>query len=147
MKYYISRPPRIPQSQQAELKVATTLLESENCLRNFSPASASGFDGCNTKYLRHAWKQAGPLLLRKAYHIPTGGLLTRGSRRNVIGLFPRRTRRDLRNVKDYELISLISNGLRLVSAAINQRLPSLCHGIIGNRQKGFTAGRSGSHSL
>jgi hypothetical protein len=97
--------------------------------------SAPGIDGMSNVFIKKYWQYFRTPLFNYANSCLAKKRLTANFRSASIKLIPKKG--DLGDLKNWRLISLLSNMYKIISSAINARLNTVVNRICSRAQKGF----------
>ena len=126
-------------SERLKLENPLTLFELDEAVKQANKNSAAGIDGLSGKFILKNWPVLRKPLLRYANCCFAKGTLSDSFRTASIRLIPKKG--ELGNIKNWRLISLLSNLYKILSCALNNRLKTTTDRITSRAQKGFTSSR------
>ena len=126
-------------SERLKLENPLTLFELDKAVKRANKNSAAGIDGLSGKFILKNWPVLRKPLLRYANCCFAKGTLSDSFRTASIRLIPKKG--ELGNIKNWRLISLLSNLYKILSCALNNRLKTTTDRITSRAQKGFTSSR------
>jgi hypothetical protein len=121
--------------EKLSLDSRLTIEELDRSLEKANMKSSPGHDGFSNVLIKHCWKYLRYPLFNYANHCFETGILTQNFRSAVIKLIPKKG--DIKNLKNWRPISLLSNMYKIISRAITARLTKINNRICSRAQKGY----------
>ena len=121
------------------LDVKFKIDELDCAIKDANMNSAAGIDGLSTKFISKFWTIFRVPLFKYANCCFRKGSLTDTFKSATIRLIPKKG--DVRNIKNWRPISLLSNLYKILSRALNNRLLTTTDRVTSPVQKGFTKSR------
>ncbi|CAM2096258.1 unnamed protein product [Caretta caretta] len=132
--------PTVIMGDRDRLKLPLTLAEFSEALRCMPTNKSPGMDGLTMEFYRAFWDILGPDLATVWAESLQGGVLPLSCRQVVLALLLKK--RDLRNLRNWRPISLLSTDYKIVAKAISLRLGSVMADVIHPDQTYTVPGHS-----
>ncbi|CAM5160671.1 unnamed protein product, partial [Natator depressus] len=132
--------PTVSVGDRERLELPLTLAEFSEALRRMPTNKSPGMDGLTVEFYRAFWDILGPDLVTVWAESLQGGVLPLSCRRAVLALLPKRG--DLRDLRNWRPLSLLSTDYKIVAKAISLRLGSVMADVIHPDQTYTVPGRS-----
>ncbi|CAM2103349.1 unnamed protein product [Caretta caretta] len=120
--------PMVSVSDQDRLELPLTLAEFSEALRRMPTNKSPGMDGLTVEFYRVFWDVLGPDLVTVWTETLQSGVLPLLCRRAVLALLPKKG--DLRNLRNWHPVLLLSTDYKIVVKAISLRLGSVLADVI-----------------
>ncbi|CAM2096672.1 unnamed protein product [Caretta caretta] len=120
--------PMVSVGDQDRLELPLTLAEFSEALRRMPTNKSLGMDGLTVEFYRAFWDILGPDLVTVWAESLQSGVLPLSCRRAVLALLPKKG--DLRNLRNWRPVSLLSTDYKIVAKAISLRLGSVLADVI-----------------
>ncbi|CAM2102669.1 unnamed protein product [Caretta caretta] len=120
--------PMVSVGDQDRLELSLTLAEFSEALHRMPTNKSPDMDGLAVEFYRTFWDILGPDLATVWAESLQGGVLPLLCRRAVLALLPKKG--DLRDLRNWHLISLLSTDYKIVAKAISLRLGSVMADVI-----------------
>ncbi|CAM2112257.1 unnamed protein product [Caretta caretta] len=114
--------PTVSVGDRDRLELPLTLAEFSEALRRMPTNKSPGMDGLTVEFYRAFWDILGPDLVTVWAESLQGGVLPLSCRRAVLALLPKKG--DLRDLRNWRPLSLLSTDYKIVAKAISLRLGS-----------------------
>ncbi|CAM2103893.1 unnamed protein product [Caretta caretta] len=115
--------PTVSMGDRDRLELPLTLAEFSEALRRMPTNKSPGMDGLTVEFYRAFWDILGPDLVTVWAESLQGGVLPLSCRRAVLALLPKKG--DLRDLRNWRPLSLLSTDYKIVAKAISLRLGSV----------------------
>ncbi|CAM2118646.1 unnamed protein product [Caretta caretta] len=132
--------PRVSASDRDRLELPLTLAEFSEALRRMPTNKSPGMDGLTVEFYRVFWDVLGPDLVTVWAKSLQSGVLPLLCRRAVLALLPKKG--DLRDLRNWRPVSLLSTDYIIVAKAILLRLGSVLADVIHPDQTYAVSDRS-----
>ncbi|CAM2111563.1 unnamed protein product [Caretta caretta] len=132
--------PTVSVDDRDRLELPLTLAEFLEALHRMPTNKSPGMDGLTVEFYRTLWDILGPDLVTIWAESLQSGVLPLSCRRAVLALLPKKG--DLRNLRNWRPISLLSTDYKIVAKAISLRLGSVMADVIHPDQTYTVLGRS-----
>ncbi|CAM5117260.1 unnamed protein product [Natator depressus] len=132
--------PTVSVGDRERLELPLTLAEFSEALRRMPTNKSPGMDGLTVEFYRAFWDILGPDLVTVWAESLQGGVLPLSCRRAVLALLPKKG--DLRDLRNWRPLSLLSMDYKIVAKAISLRLGSVMADVIHPDQTYTVPGRS-----
>ncbi|CAM2106491.1 unnamed protein product [Caretta caretta] len=132
--------PTVTMGDRDRLELPLTLAEFSEALRRMPTNKSPGMDGLTVEFYRAFWDIFGPDLVTVWTESLQSGVLPLSCRRAVLALLPKKG--DLRYLRNWRPISLLSTDYKIVAKAISLRLGSMMADMIHSDQTYTVLGRS-----
>ncbi|CAM4534079.1 unnamed protein product, partial [Caretta caretta] len=132
--------PMVSVGDRDRLELPLTLAEFSEALRRMPTNKSPGMDGLTVEFYRAFWDIPGPDLATVWAESLQGGVLPLLCRRVVLALLPKKG--DLRDLRNWRPVSLLSTDYKIVAKAISLRLGSVMVDVIHPDQTYTVPGRS-----
>ncbi|CAM5093650.1 unnamed protein product, partial [Natator depressus] len=132
--------PMVSVGDRDRLELPLTLAEFSEALRRMPTNKSPGMDGLTVEFYRAFWDILGPDLVTVWAESLQGGVLPLSCRRAVLALLPKKG--DLRDLRNWRPLSLLSTDYKIVAKAISLRLGSVMADVIHPDQTYTVPGRS-----
>ncbi|CAM5082955.1 unnamed protein product, partial [Natator depressus] len=132
--------PTVSVGDRDRLELPLTLAEFSEALRRMPTNKSPGMDGLTVEFYRAFWDILGPDLVTVWAESLQGGVLPLSCRRAVLALLPKKG--DLRDLRNWRPLSLLSTDYKIVAKAISLRLGSVMADVIHPDQTYTVPGRS-----
>ncbi|CAM2099882.1 unnamed protein product [Caretta caretta] len=132
--------PTVSVGDRDRLELPLTLAEFSEALRRMPSNKSPGMDGLTVEFYRAFWDILGPDLATVWAESLQGGVLPLSCRRAVLALLPKKG--DLRDLRNWPPVSLLSMDYKIVAKAISLRLGSVMADVIHPDQTYTVPGRS-----
>ena len=129
----------LTKTEKMRLDVKFKIDELDCAIKDANMNSAAGIDGLSTKFISKFWTFFRVPLFKYANCCFRKGSLTDTFKSATIRLIPKKG--DVRNIKNWRPISLLSNLYKILSRALNNRLLTTTDRVTSRAQKGFTKSR------
>jgi exonuclease III len=130
---------KISQEEKERLDGPFTLEELDRALEDSNMKSAPGIDGINNKFIKLIWHMVRVPLLKYAECCFEKKQLTETLNTACIKLIPKKG--DLKQIKNWRPISLLSCYYKIISRVINHRLGSVIDKVTSRGQKAYNSKR------
>ncbi|CAM2112213.1 unnamed protein product [Caretta caretta] len=132
--------PTVSAGDRDRLELPLTLAEFSEALRRMPTNKSPGMDGLTVEFYRAFWDVLGPDLVTVWAESLQGGVLPLSCRRAVLALLPKKG--DLRDLRNWRPLSLLSTDYKVVAKAISLRLGSVLADVIHPDQTYTVPGRT-----
>ncbi|CAM2119676.1 unnamed protein product [Caretta caretta] len=132
--------PTVSVGDRDRLELPLTLAEFSEALRRMPTNKSPGMDGLTVEFYRAFWDILGRDLVTVWAESLQGGVLPLSCRRAVLALLPKKG--DLRDLRNWRPLSLLSTDYKIVAKAISLRLGSVMADVIHPDQTYTVPGRS-----
>ncbi|CAM2111485.1 unnamed protein product [Caretta caretta] len=132
--------PTVGVGDRNRLELLLTLAEFSEALRRMPTNKSPGMDGLTVEFYRAFWDILGPDLVTVWAESLQSGVLPLSCRRAVLALLPKKG--DLRDLRNWRPVSLLSTDYKIVAKAISLRLGSVMADVIHPDQTYTVPGRS-----
>ncbi|CAM2098424.1 unnamed protein product [Caretta caretta] len=132
--------PMVSVGDRDQLELPLTLAEFSEVLRRMPTNKSPGMDGLTMEFYRAFWDILGPDLVTVWAESLQSGVLPLSCRRAVLALLPKKG--DLRDLRNWRSVSLLSTDYKIVAKAISLRLGSVMADVIHPDQTYTVPGRS-----
>ncbi|CAM4617330.1 unnamed protein product, partial [Lepidochelys olivacea] len=132
--------PTVSVGDRDRLELPLTLAEFSEALRRMPTNKSPGMDGLTVEFYRAFWDILGPDLVTVWAESLQSGVLPLSCRRAVLALLPKRG--DLRDLRNWRPVSLLSTDYKIVAKAISLRLGSVMADVVHPDQTYTVPGRS-----
>ncbi|CAM2112210.1 unnamed protein product [Caretta caretta] len=132
--------PTVSAGDRDRLELPLTLAEFSEALRRMPTNKSPGMDGLTVEFYRAFWDVLGPDLVTVWAESLQGGVLPLSCRRAVLALVPKKG--DLRDLRNWRPLSLLSTDYKVVAKAISLRLGSVLADVIHPDQTYTVPGRT-----
>ncbi|CAM5113272.1 unnamed protein product [Natator depressus] len=132
--------PMVSVGDRDRLELPLTLAEFSEALRRMPTNKSPGMDGLTVEFYRAFWDILGPDLVTVWAESLQGGVLPPSCRQAVLALLPKRG--DLRDLRNWRPVSLLSTDYKIVAKAISLRLGSVMADVIHPDQTYTVPGHS-----
>ncbi|CAM4605007.1 unnamed protein product [Caretta caretta] len=132
--------PTVSVGDRDRLELSLTLAEFSEALRRMPTNKSPGMDGLTVEFYRAFWDILGPDLVAVWAESLQGGVLPLSCRRAVLALLPKKG--DLRDLRNWRPLSLLSTDYKIVAKAISLRLGPVMADVIHPDQTYTVPGRS-----
>ncbi|CAM2110250.1 unnamed protein product [Caretta caretta] len=132
--------PTVSVDDRDRLELPLTLAEFSEALRRMPTNKSPGMDGLTVEFYRVFWDILGPDLVTVWAESLQSGVLLLSCRRAVLALLPKKG--DLRDLRNWRPVSLLSTDYKIVAKAISLRLESVMADVIHPDQTYTVPGRS-----
>ncbi|CAM2119993.1 unnamed protein product [Caretta caretta] len=132
--------PTVSVGDRDRLELPLTLAEFSEALRRMPTNKSPGMDGLTVEFYRAFWDILGPDLVTVWAESLQSGVLPLSCRRAVLALLPKKG--DLRDLRNWRPISLLSTGYKIVAKTISLRLGSVMVDLVHPNQTYTVPGRS-----
>ncbi|CAM2105799.1 unnamed protein product [Caretta caretta] len=132
--------PTVSVGDRDRLELPLTLAEFSEALRRMPTNKSPGMDGLTVEFYRAFWDILGPDLVTVWAESLQSGVLPLSCRRAVLALLPKKG--DLRDLRNWRPVSLLSTDYKIVAKAISLRLGSVMADVIHPDQTYTVPGRS-----
>ncbi|CAM2103812.1 unnamed protein product [Caretta caretta] len=132
--------PTVSVGDRDQLELPLTLAEFSEALRRMPTNKSPGMDGLTVEFYRAFWDILGPDLVTVWAESLQSGVLPLSCRRAVLALLPKKG--DLRHLRNWRPVSLLSTDYKIVAKAISLRLGSVMADVIHPDQTYTVPGRS-----
>ncbi|CAM2100444.1 unnamed protein product [Caretta caretta] len=132
--------PTVSMGDRDRLELPLTLAEFSEALRRMPTNKSPGMDGLTVEFYRAFWDILGPDLVTVWAESLQSGVLPLSCRRAVLALLPKKG--DLRDLRNWRPISLLSMDYKIVAKAISLRLGSVMADMVHPDQTYTVPGRS-----
>ena len=129
----------LTEPEKNKLEEIFQINELDRAIKANNMNSACGIDGLSARFIAKFWKFFRVPLYNYAICCFRKGTLTNTFKSATIRLIPKKG--DVKNIKNWRPISLLSNLSKILSRAINNRLLTTTDRITSRAQKGFTKSR------
>ena len=130
---------RLPPNEASTMAASLTLEELEETLKTCED-SAPGPDGIPYSFLKHFWRQAGPVILKAwEYSLRTGNLAP-SHKTSYLKLIPK-PGKDARIISNLRPITLSNTDHKIITKAYAKKLTGLVANKIGEEQTAYIPGR------
>ncbi|CAM2105718.1 unnamed protein product [Caretta caretta] len=120
--------PTVSESDRDRLELPLTLAEFSEALRRMPTNKSPGMDGLTVEFYCVFWDVLGPDLVTVWAESLQSGVLPLSCRRAVLALLPKKG--DLRDLRNWRPVSLLSTDYKIVAKAISLRLGSVLADVI-----------------
>ncbi|CAM5135031.1 unnamed protein product [Eretmochelys imbricata] len=120
--------PTVSMGDRDRLELPLTLAEFSEALRRMPTNKSPGMDGLTVEFYREFWDILGPHLATVWAESLQGGVRPLSCRRAVLALLPKKG--DLRDLRNWHPVSLLSTDYKIVAKAISLRLGSVMADVI-----------------
>ncbi|CAM2106798.1 unnamed protein product [Caretta caretta] len=132
--------PTVSVGDRDRLELPLTLAEFSEALRRMPTNKSLGMDGLTVEFYRAFWDILGPDLVTVWAESLQSGVLPLSCRRAVLALLPKKG--DLRDLRNWRPVSLLSTDYKIVAKAISLRLGSVMADVVHPEQTYTVPGRS-----
>ncbi|CAM2097126.1 unnamed protein product [Caretta caretta] len=132
--------PTVSVGDRDRLELPLTLAKFSEALRHMPTNKSPGMDGLTVEFYHAFWDILGPDLVTVWAESLQSGVLSLSCRRAVLALLPKKG--DLRDLRNWRPISLLSTDYKIVAKAISLRLGSMMADVIHPDQTYTVPGRS-----
>ncbi|CAM2114048.1 unnamed protein product [Caretta caretta] len=132
--------PTVSVGNRDRLELPLTLAEFSEALRRMPTNKSPGMDGLTVEFYRAFWDILGPDLVTVWAESLQSGVLPLSCRRAVLALLPKKG--DLRDLRNWRPVSLLSTDYKIVAKAISLRLGSVMADVVLPDQTYTVPGRS-----
>ncbi|CAM2105928.1 unnamed protein product [Caretta caretta] len=132
--------PTVSVGDRDRLERPLTLAEFSEALRRMPTNKSPGMDGLTVEFYRAFWDILGPDLVIVWAESLQSGVLPLSCRRAVLALLPKKG--DLRDLRNWRPVSLLSTDYKIVAKAISLRLGSVMADVVHPDQTYTVPGRS-----
>ncbi|CAM2106505.1 unnamed protein product [Caretta caretta] len=132
--------PTVSVGDRDQLELPLTLAEFSEALRRMPSNKSPGMDGLTVEFYRAFWDILGSDLATVWAESLQGGVFPLSCRRAVLALLPKKG--DLRDLRNWRPVSLLSTDYKIVAKAISLRLGSVMADVIHPDQTYAVPGRS-----
>ncbi|CAM2112404.1 unnamed protein product [Caretta caretta] len=132
--------PTVSVGDRDRLELPLTLAEFSEALRRMPTNKSPGMDGLTVEFYRAFWDILGPDLVTVWAESLQSGVLPLSCRRAVLALLPKKG--DLRDLRNWRPVSLLSTDYKIVAKAISLWLGSVMADVIHPDQTYTVPGRS-----
>ncbi|CAM2105878.1 unnamed protein product [Caretta caretta] len=132
--------PTVSVGDRDRLELPLTLAEFSEALRRMPTNKSPGMDGLTVEFYRVFWDILGPDLVTVWAESLQSGVLPLSCRRAVLALLPKKG--DLRDLRNWRPVSLLSTDYKIVAKAISLRLGSVMVDVVHPDQTYTVPGRS-----
>ncbi|CAM2107583.1 unnamed protein product [Caretta caretta] len=132
--------PTVSMGDRDRLELLLTLAEFSEALRRMPTNKSPGMDGLTVEFYRAFWDILGPDLVTVWAESLQSGVLPLSCRRAVLALLPKKG--DLRDLRNWCPVSLLSTDYKIVAKAISLRLGSVMADVVHPDQTYTVPGRS-----
>ncbi|CAM2115451.1 unnamed protein product [Caretta caretta] len=132
--------PTVSVGDRDRLELPLTLAEFSEALRRMPTNKSPGMDGLTVEFYRAFWDILGPDLVTVWAESLQSGVLPLSCRRAVLALLPKKG--DLRDLRNWRPVSLLSTDYKIVAKAISLRLESVMVDVVHPDQTYTVPGRS-----
>ncbi|CAM2118676.1 unnamed protein product [Caretta caretta] len=132
--------PTVSVGDRDRLELPLTLAEFSEALRRMPTNKSPGMDGLTVEFYRAFWDILGPDLVTVSAESLQSGVLPLSCRRAVLALLPKKG--DLRDLRNWRPVSLLSTDYKIVAKAISLRLGSVMADVVHPDQTYTVPGRS-----
>ncbi|CAM2100967.1 unnamed protein product [Caretta caretta] len=132
--------PTVSVGDRDRLELPLTLAEFSEALRRMPTNKSPGMDGLTVEFYRAFWDILGPDLVTVWAESLQSGVLPLSCRRTVLALLPKKG--DLRDLRNWRPVSLLSTDYKIVAKAISLRLGSVMADVVHPDQTYTVPGRS-----
>ncbi|CAM2114275.1 unnamed protein product [Caretta caretta] len=132
--------PMVSVGDRDRLELPLTLAEFSEALRRMPTNKSPGMDGLTVEFYHAFWDIFGPDLVTVWAESLQSGVLPLSCRRKVLTLLPKKG--DLRDLRNWRPVSLLSTDYKIVAKAISLRLGSVMADVIHPDQTYTVPGRS-----
>ncbi|CAM2117039.1 unnamed protein product [Caretta caretta] len=132
--------PTVSVGDRDRLELPLTLAEFSEALRRMPTNKSPGMDGLTVEFYRAFWDILGPDLVTVWAESLQSGVLPLSCRRAVLALLPKKG--DLRDLRNWRPVSLLSTDYKIVAKAISLRLGSVMADVVHPDQTYTVPGRS-----
>ncbi|CAM5161140.1 unnamed protein product [Natator depressus] len=120
--------PTVRTGDRDRLELPLTLAEFSEALRRMSTNKSPGMDGLTVEFYCVFWDVLGPDLVTVWAESLQSGVLPLSCRRAVLALLPKKG--DLRDLRNWHMVSLLSTDYNVVAKAISLRLGSMLADVV-----------------
>ncbi|CAM2106408.1 unnamed protein product [Caretta caretta] len=132
--------PTVSVGDRDRLELPLTLAEFSEALRRMPTNKSPGMDGLTVEFYRAFWDILGPDLVIVWAESLQSGVLPLSCRRAVLALLPKKG--DLRDLRNWRPVSLLSTDYKIIAKAISLRLGSVMADVVHPDQTYTVPGRS-----
>ena len=132
--------PRITEQEQSDLEGILSVQEATVALGKLNNDKSPGPDGFSTNFFKVFWKELGHFLVRSLNAGFSAGMLSVTQRQGQITLVPK-PGKNKNDIHSWRPISLLNTSLKILSAAIANRIRNVLAKLIAPSQKGFMKNR------
>ncbi|CAM2105919.1 unnamed protein product [Caretta caretta] len=132
--------PTVSVGDRDQLELPFTLAEFSEALRHMPTNKSPGMDGLTVEFYRAFWDILGPDLVTVWAESLQSGVLPLSCRQVVLALLPKKG--DLRDLRNWHPVSLLSTDYKMVAKAISLRLGSVMADVVHPDQTYTVPGRS-----
>ncbi|CAM2110714.1 unnamed protein product [Caretta caretta] len=132
--------PTVSAGDRDQLELPLTLAEFSEALYRMPTNKSPGMDGLTVEFYRVFWDVLGPDLVTVWAESLQSGVLPLSCRRAVLALLPKNG--DLRDLRNWRPVSLLSTDYKVVAKAISLRLGSMLADVICPDQSYTVPGRT-----
>ncbi|CAM5160502.1 unnamed protein product, partial [Natator depressus] len=132
--------PMVSVGDRDRLELPLTLAQFSEALRRMPTNKSPGMDGLTVEFYRVFWDVLGPDLVTVWAESLQSGVLPLSCRRAVLALLPKKG--DLRDLRNWHPISLLSTDYKVITKAISLRLGSVLADVIHPDQTYTIPGRT-----
>ncbi|CAM2109326.1 unnamed protein product [Caretta caretta] len=132
--------PTVSVGDRDRLELPLTLAEFSEALHRMPTNKSPGMDGLTVEFYRAFWDILGPDLVTVWAESLQSGVLPLSCRRAVLALLPKKG--DLRDLRNWRPVSLLSTDYKIVVKAISLRLGSVMADVVHPDQTYTVPGRS-----
>ncbi|CAM2115636.1 unnamed protein product [Caretta caretta] len=132
--------PTVSVGDRDRLELPLTLAEFSEALRRMPTNKSPGMDGLTVEFYHAFWDILGPDLVIVWAESLQSGVLPLSCRRAVLALLPKKG--DLRDLRNWRPVSLLSTDYKIVAKAISLRLGSVMADVVHPDQTYTVPGRS-----
>uniref|UniRef100_A0A452HFR9 Reverse transcriptase domain-containing protein n=1 Tax=Gopherus agassizii TaxID=38772 RepID=A0A452HFR9_9SAUR len=132
--------PTVSTGDRDRLELPLTLAKFSEALRHMPTNKSPGLDGLTVEFYRVFWDVLGPDLVTVWAEALQSGVLPLSCRRAVLALLPKRG--DLRDLRNWRPVSLLSTDYKIVAKAISMRLGSVLADVVHPDQTYTVPGRT-----
>ncbi|CAM2095831.1 unnamed protein product [Caretta caretta] len=132
--------PMVSVGDRDRLELPLTLAEFSEALRRIPTNKSPGMDGLTVEFYRAFWDILGPDLVTVWAESLQSGVLPLSCRRAVLALLPKKG--DLRDLRNWRPVSLLSTDYKIVAKAISLQLGSVMADVVHPDQTYTVPGRS-----
>uniref|UniRef100_A0A674JQG0 Reverse transcriptase domain-containing protein n=1 Tax=Terrapene triunguis TaxID=2587831 RepID=A0A674JQG0_9SAUR len=132
--------PTVSAGDRDRLELPLSLAEFSEALRLMPTNKSPGMDGLTVEFYRVFWDVLGPDLVTVWTESLLSGVLPLSCRRAVLALLPKKG--DLRDLRNWRPLSLLSTDYKVVAKAISLRLGSVLADVVHPDQTYTVPGRS-----
>ena len=132
--------PKLSDEQNSLVNMPLNIVESSDALREMKNNKSPGLDGFTTNFYNFFWPDLKLALLESYLYSYNNGQLSDGQRRGILSLIPKKDR-DLRYLKSWRPVSLLSTDYKILAKALTNRLQKVIGNLISQDQVGYIKGR------